>query len=753
MRLITRLIPPATSLHTKLVLTLAILVTLTVVCVAYVLLKHERESLFMELESRGDRMVDLASHSVAYSVWNVDLAAIDEQLASLAADPEVAQFSITAVGYGKLRELTKPMGALENPIIRIQPINFTTAETGTQMIGEVRVVLTRAIVEQAITDAHGAVWLLVVVILSVLYTVTFVLLKRMVTIPIKRLESMVDKIALGDLDSRCTVSSGDELGQLAKRVNTMADRLNESDQNLRDSEKRLKLVLDGSQLGYWDWDIATGEVIRNTRWAEMLGYTLEEVKYSVKQWTDLHHPDDQTFAWESINNHLEGQTSAHKVEYRMRTKDGQYKWILDQAKIVSWDEQGKPLRMCGTHTDITERKLTEKKQEKLQNQLAQSQKMESIGQLAGGVAHDFNNILSVILGYTKLALDQVDDSSPLHEDLQEIYNAGERSADIVGQLLAFARKQTVAPKVLDLNESVDGMLKMLRRLIGEDIALAWLPGAGLGQVKIDPSQLDQIMANLFVNARDAISNVGKVTVETRNISFDEDYCADHVGFSPGDYVLLAVSDDGSGIPPEIMEKIFEPFFTTKGVSEGTGLGLATVYGIVKQNEGFINVYSEEGKGTTIKIYLPRLLNQIARELQEEKLEIPQSCGETILLVEDDRSILKLTKRVLEELGYIVLSASSPNKAVSLMKEYVGEIDLLITDVIMPEMNGRELSELMKKRFYNIKVLFMSGYTANVIAHRGVLEDGVNFISKPFSARDMAFKVREVLDEHKENTHN
>lgn len=753
MRLITRLIPPATSLHTKLVLTLAILVTLTVVCVAYVLLKHERESLFMELESRGDRMVDLASHSVAYSVWNVDLAAIDEQLASLAADPEVAQFSITAVGYGKLRELTKPMGALENPIIRIQPINFTTAETGTQMIGEVRVVLTRAIVEQAITDAHGAVWLLVVVILSVLYTVTFVLLKRMVTIPIKRLESMVDKIALGDLDSRCTVSSGDELGQLAKRVNTMADRLNESDQNLRDSEKRLKLVLDGSQLGYWDWDIATGEVIRNTRWAEMLGYTLEEVKYSVKQWTDLHHPDDQTFAWESINNHLEGQTSAHKVEYRMRTKDGQYKWILDQAKIVSWDEQGKPLRMCGTHTDITERKLTEKKQEKLQNQLAQSQKMESIGQLAGGVAHDFNNILSVILGYTKLALDQVDDSSPLHEDLQEIYNAGERSADIVGQLLAFARKQTVAPKVLDLNESVDGMLKMLRRLIGEDIALAWLPGAGLGQVKIDPSQLDQIMANLFVNARDAISNVGKVTVETRNISFDEDYCADHVGFSPGDYVLLAVSDDGSGIPPEIMEKIFEPFFTTKGVSEGTGLGLATVYGIVKQNEGFINVYSEEGKGTTIKIYLPRLLNQIDRELQEEKLEIPQSCGETILLVEDDRSILKLTKRVLEELGYIVLSASSPNKAVSLMKEYVGEIDLLITDVIMPEMNGRELSELMKKRFYNIKVLFMSGYTANVIAHRGVLEDGVNFISKPFSARDMAFKVREVLDEHKENTHN
>jgi PAS domain S-box-containing protein len=746
MRLPTRLNLPATSLHAKLMLTLAILVTLAVACVAYVLLERERETLFMELEGRADRMTDLASHSVAYSVWNVDLAAIDKQLASLASDPEVAQFSITAVGYGKLREVTKPLGPLVDPIVRIQDINFVTAETGLQKIGEVRVVLTRALVEQAITDAHRAVWVLFAVVLVVLYAATSVLLRRMVISPVSRLEAMVDRIALGDLDAHCSIDSGDELGRLAVKVNTMAVRLRESDRSLRDSEKRLQLVLDGSQLGYWDWDIETGEVTRNTRWAEMLGYTLEEVEYSVKQWTDLHHPDDRTLAWKSINDHLEGRTPAHEIEYRMRTKDGQYKWILDQAKIVSWDAQGKPLRMCGTHTDITKRKLAEQEREKLQNQLTQAQKMESIGQLAGGVAHDFNNMLSVILGYTELALAQVDQSSSLYEDLLEIYNAGKRSADITRQLLAFARKQTIAPRVLDLNETVEGMLKMLRRLIGEDITLAWLPGAGLGQINMDPSQLDQILANLFVNARDAIAGVGKVTVETGMIIIDEVYCNDHPGFIPGEFVLLAVSDDGCGMDKEILLKIFEPFFTTKNVGQGTGLGLATVYGIVKQNNGFVNVYSEPGHGTTFNIYLPVYLG-VSESIQEKTIPGVNIGGtETILIVEDDAMVLKMGKNMLEKLGYTVLTANAPADALRLAEANASKIDLVITDVVMPGMNGHDLAERLRTLDPESKILFMSGYTADAIAHRGILNEGVCFIHKPFSIKDLAAKVRGALEQ-------
>ena len=744
MPLPTRHNPPATSLHTKLMLTLAILVTLAVACVAYVLLERERETRFMELEGRADRMTDLVSHSVAYSVWNVDLAAIDEQLASLASDPEVAQFSITAVGYGKLREVTKPLGSLDDPIVRIQPINFVTAETGSQKIGEVRIVLTRALVEQAITETQRAFWVLVAVILAVLYGATFVLLKRIVSAPVNHLEAMVDKIALGDLDAQCIVESGDELGRLAMSVNTMADQLRESDGSLRDSEKRLQFVLDGSQLGYWDWDIETGHVTRNARWAEMLGYTLEEIEYSVKQWTDLHHPDDQNLAVTSINDHLEGRTPAHKIEYRMRTKDGQYKWILDQAKIVSWDAQGKPLRMCGTHTDITERKMAEQEREKLQNQLNQAQKMESIGQLAGGVAHDFNNMLSVILGYTDLALDQVDPSSSLYHDLLEIHTAAKRSADITRQLLAFARKQTIAPVILDLNEAVEGMLKMLQRLIGEDITLAWLPGSGLEQIKIDPSQLDQLLANLCVNARDAIAGVGKVTVETGMRTFDEVYCKDHPGFTPGNFVLLVVSDDGCGIEKEVLLKIFEPFYTTKAVGQGTGLGLATVYGIVKQNDGFVNVYSEPGHGTTFNIYLPVHLG-VSRNIQAKTIpEVNLGGTETILIVEDDAMVLKMGKSMLERLGYTVLTANAPAEAIQLAEANASRIHLVITDVVMPDMNGRDLAAQLCSLDSDCKILFMSGYTADVIAQRGILDEGVCFIHKPFSIKDLAVKVRGAL---------
>jgi len=427
---------------------------------------------------------------------------------------------------------------------------------------------------------------------------------------------------------------------------------------------------------------------------------------------------------------------------RMINKRKNGKLYTEDATISPvYDAAGKIVNYVAVKRDITEHL-------RLEAQLRQAQKMESVGRLAGGVAHDFNNMLSAIIGNAELALIDLSPENPQHDYLKEILDAARRSADITRQLLAFARRQTIRPEVLDLNETVEGMLKMLRRLIGEDIDLSWQPGFGLWPVKMDPSQIDQILANLLVNARDAISGVGGITIETENIRFDEDYCADHAGFVPGDFVRLAVSDDGCGMDKETLNNLFEPFFTTKGVGEGTGLGLATVYGIVKQNDGFINVYSEPEQGTTFKIYLPHHAGEADRVKPHDVVDIPMGRGETVLIVEDEASILKLAKRILKRLGYAVLEATTPGQAVALAEQHAIDIHLLITDVVMPEMNGKDLADRLQSLYPNLRVLFMSGYTASAIVHRGVLNKGVNFIQKPFSMKDLAAKVREALDKTK-----
>jgi len=415
------------------------------------------------------------------------------------------------------------------------------------------------------------------------------------------------------------------------------------------------------------------------------------------------------------------------------------------VKIIR-DQEERPLSILMTLHDLSAARKEMEEKATLEKQLQQAQKMESVGRLAGGVAHDFNNMLGVILGHAEMALMRVDPAQPIHADLTEIFKAGKRSADLTRQLLAFARRQTVAPEVLDLNEIVAGMLKMLQRLIGEDIHLAWQPAANLWPVRMDPSQIDQILANLCVNARDAIAGVGRITIETENRSFDKEYCATHAGFAPGDYVRLAVSDDGRGMDQETLAHIFEPFFTTKGVGEGTGLGLATVYGIVKQNNGFINGYSEPGKGTTFTLYLPRHAGQIEQAARTEGAAEPAMRGhETILLVEDEQAILEMTTMMLDMQGYTVLAANTVGEAFRLARGHANKIHLLITDVVMPEMNGRDLVKNLQSLYPSLKHLFMSGYTADVIAHHGVLDEGVAFIQKPFSRQDLAAKVREVLE--------
>ena len=410
------------------------------------------------------------------------------------------------------------------------------------------------------------------------------------------------------------------------------------------------------------------------------------------------------------------------------------------------DENGEWL-VTEFNIDITERKLAAAEKEELQAQLLRAQKMESVGRLAGGVAHDFNNMLGVILGNVEMAMEQVEPGRQVFEDLQEIRMAAERSVELTRQLLAFARKQTIAPRIIDLNETVEGMLTMLRRLIGEDIDLAWMPRTNSAPVKVDPSQVDQILANLCVNARDAIDGVGKLTIETARVSFDEEYCAHHVGFIPGEFIMLAVSDNGCGMDQETMNHLFEPFFTTKDVGKGTGLGLASVYGVVKQNNGFINLYSEPGQGTTFKIYLPR--HQAVTTLQADKTTAKSTStaggSETILLVEDEPAILHTTRMMLERMGYVVIPAVTPGEAIRLACEHSTPIDLLMTDVVMPEMNGRDLAKNLLSIYPDIKRLFMSGYTANVIAHHGVLDEGVCFLQKPFASTDLREKLREIFE--------
>lgn len=463
------------------------------------------------------------------------------------------------------------------------------------------------------------------------------------------------------------------------------------------------------------------------------------------------HLDEQTLAFakdrvvdpEEFFNKVQAiyQDKNLKIMDEVNLKNGK---VLERYSAPMYGTDGTYYGRIWFFRDITERKRNELEREKLHEQLIQSQKMESVGRLAGGVAHDFNNMLGVIIGYAEFAMDGLDPKEPIYSNLQEILDAAQRSANLTRQLLAFARQQTVNPQVMNLNETVIGMLKMLQRLIGEDISLKWIPSHDPVMVKMDPTQIDQVLANLCVNARDAIRDVGIITIETRNVFVDESYCASKIDFIPGEYVLLTVSDNGCGMDKEIKDHIFEPFFTTKGIGKGTGLGLATVYGIVKQNNGFVNVYSELGKGTTIKIYIPKYFESISAKSVNPAVNPIRKGNETILLVEDEPMLLELGRKIIESLGYRVLPANSPNEAIQLAEKNKDKIHLLITDVIMPEMNGRELADRVLKLHPESKTLFMSGYTANVIAHHGVLDEGVNFIQKPFVNKDLVLKIQSIL---------
>ncbi len=635
---------------------------------------------------------------------------------------------------------------------------------------------------------------------------------------------------------------------------------------------RGKNILEGTNAGTWDWNIQTGEVIFNERWAEILGRTLQELEPSdIQTWISNVHPDDLAFVNEQLEKHFAGKRDYYDVEFRQPHKNGNWIWVNARGKVVEWTEGGKPLRMSGTHLDITERKLAEEalrendakyryliedsgdaiyllynrrfeiintkftelfgitieqanspefdfinlvapesrpfieerirlqtegkeldpkyefsalnhkgqtilveatvtyikykqgfaaqgiirdvsEKRKLQQQLQQAQKMEAIGTLAGGIAHDFNNLLTVINGYAEIALLEIDKNNNLYRIIESISEAGNKAVNLTSQLLAYSRKQIYNAEIVEINSIIQDMDKMLRRLIGEDINIDMVLCENLFKIKGDKSQIEQIFINLIINARDAVTAVlipefkKKIIIETGNIVLDKEFISKHSGSLEGPHIFFSVSDNGIGIDEEIKNKIFEPFFTTKEKFKGTGLGMSTVYGIVKQNNGSIYIDSEPGCGATFIVYWPVTEEKMTYRSNDELESQDFSGDESVLLVEDDSEVCRFAKETLVSLGYNVCEASNGLEAFELVKKESHKYDIIVTDLIMPELNGKEFVEKVMKINSDIEVIYVSGYTDNYIVQNGMLKKGVNFIHKPYSTKDLAGKVRQVLND-------
>ena len=546
------------------------------------------------------------------------------------------------------------------------------------------------------------------------------------------------------LDCRTRVIHGADGVPLALcGISTDITERRQVDTNLRELKDLNESIVQTMNEGVVLTDIDGNLTFINPELAALLGRTPEELVG--RSWIQFVSPEYRAAARAADARRAAGEKDRYEIE--LQRPDGTRIPVL-VGGIPRLDQATGRFAGClGVFTDLSEQKRAEKDRQQLQVQLHQAQKMESVGRLAGGVAHDYNNMLSVIIGYAEMAMEQMKATDPIRSYMLEILQAARHSVDITRQLLGFARKQPINPRVLDLNNTVDGMLKILRRLIGEDIELVWQPSAGLWPVKLDPIQIDQVLANLCVNARDAIKGVGKITIGTENVHLDAIQGPDAVAFEPGDFVLLTVADDGSGMDAQTLDRLFEPFFTTKPFGQGTGLGLATVYGIVRQNNGYVQVSSHPGQGATFFLYLLRQRPEAdgVKATPAPPVDLPKGQGETLLIVEDEVSILHVAQQMLERLGYTVLTAASPGEALALAKTHERRIALAMTDVVMPEMNGRELTDQLKKIIPNLKTLFMSGYTAEVIAQRGVLESGTLFIQKPFTLHELAMGVKRALE--------
>ena len=510
----------------------------------------------------------------------------------------------------------------------------------------------------------------------------------------------------------------------------------QAQEELREVTQRLRLATAAGHLGIWDWDIVNDVLVWNDRMFEIYGVSSNTFRMSRAIWEKCLHPDDLAMALEGTRAALSGERE-YDYEFRIVLPDGTVKFIKTNAMIIR-DAHGKAVRMIGMNQDITDRKHMEE-------QLRQSQKMEAIGQLAGGVAHDFNNILTVIYGHCSVLQMKMGKDAPFRSDIDQIYAAAEKAANLTRSLLAFSRKQIMSPKKVNLNEIVLNVGKLLTRIIGEDIQLKTVCTGKPLRVFADSGQIEQVLMNLAANARDAMTNGGILTIETGSEEIDESFIQAYGYGAAGKYVVLSVSDTGQGMDAETTKKIFEPFFTTKEVGKGTGLGLAIVYGVIKQHNGYINVYSEAGEGTTFRVYLPQVSEEGADDTEEASPEYPRIGNETVLVAEDDATIRGLAGSILRSFGYDVILAHDGEDAVEKFKADMEKIAIIVMDMIMPRKSGREAYEEIRKVRPDVRILFMSGYSPDLLQERGVFADNEEVLIKPIHPLDLVRKVRSVLD--------
>ncbi len=598
----------------------------------------------------------------------------------------------------------------------------------------IRVLLPRTIYEQGQTSLVQFL-LLLVAAGFVFGAVTLYLLERVVISRIANLTENITQIgASGDLSARLDVPGQDELAFLGVAINGMLEDLEKSQIERHQGRARLAVMIERMPAVLWTTDkelrytssMGAGLDSLGVKSGGLTGKTLAEYFET----NDPQHP--------SINAHwraLAGESLTYELHWQKR--------IFESHVRPMRGTDGEISGVIGVALDITDRKS-------LADQLRQSQKLQAVGELAGGVAHDFNNLLMVVKGHAEMLLDRLpgsaaDRQSPARQNVEQIQQAAERAAGLTRQLLAFSRMQVLQPRVLDLNEVVAGMIQMVSRVIGANIELAFLPGANLGRVKADPSQIEQVALNLVVNARDAMPDGGRLTIETSNVHLDRDYATEHAVVDPGHYVMLTVSDSGIGMDAATQARIFEPFFTTKSQGRGTGLGLATVYGVVKQSGGYVWVYSEVGHGTTFKVYLPMVQAPVEKKAPEKIASGHEPGTETILFVEDEQSVRELVCEYLAARGYQVLDAPDGMQALEIAAAHKGKIQLLITDVVMPRVSGRELAARLTTARPDLKVLYISGYTDDSVFRHGVLEGGMAFLQKPFNLKALGTKIREILE--------
>ena len=696
--------------------------------------QHHKQNLTSRLET----FVAHQASVLASPLWNLSESTIRSTVEAISKDGDLLYVELTDEQGEILIRLPQGESRVGPPELTARKSIVHRSSEEEIVIGAVEIAFHQDRLIALITSRLWADAIILMIALAIITAVTLWTTRAIVIAPLNRLLEAIHSAKLGRQPSPVALSSNDELGMVMRSYNELQEQQTMAEATLRESEARLSKAAELAKIGYWVWDnIEDKAIYCSEGLAEIYGVAsgAELVTMLSSHAADLEwiHPEDREYFDEAAHTASETKNRSD-IEYRLIDSAGKVRYLHAIEEPVL-DERGEIVRTNGITQDITEHKRAEE-------QLRQAQKMEAVGQLTAGVAHDFNNMLAVISGNAELLGDELGKENP---QLSALFRATRRAADLTQRLLAFSRKQMLSPEIVNANRLITDTTGLLRRTLEEHIDIKTLTATGLWTCEADPAQLENALVNLALNARDAMPDGGKLTIETRNVLLDDDYAAAQAEVTPGHYVMLAVTDTGFGMPPEVRQHAFEPFFTTKDVGAGSGLGLSMVYGFAKQSGGHVAIYSEVGEGTTIKLYLPRSIKTEVIETNSASDEVPAARGESVLVVEDDPEVRTLVIALLGSLGYQIMEAGTAAAALELLGSATG-VNLLLTDVMLAGgMNGRELATEAERRAPGIPVLYMSGYTEDAIVHHGRLDADAELLPKPFRRADLARAVRKVLD--------